>query len=167
MLLDSFAPGSAALATVLEVGEAPGLPLAVAGALAQGWKPAGPLPPAPSDLPEAAMLSWLAETAPERRILGLIAFGDTVKQTAKTAIADTTAWHHVAVTKSGSDVHLYLDGQDVTKTVTNLTVVNAPAALTIAAGASRFNGGIDEVSLYPTALSASAIAAHFAAATSG
>ena len=53
VLLDSFAPGSAALATVLEVGEAPGLPVAVAGALAQGWKPAGPLPPTPADLPEA------------------------------------------------------------------------------------------------------------------
>jgi polyketide biosynthesis acyl carrier protein len=61
VLLDSFAPGSAALATVLEVGEAPGLPVAVAGALAQGWKPAGPLPPAPADLPEAAQLSWLAD----------------------------------------------------------------------------------------------------------
>ena len=60
VLLDSFAPGSAALATVLEVGEAPGLPVSVAGALAQGWKPAGPLPPAPADLPEPALLSWLA-----------------------------------------------------------------------------------------------------------
>ena len=65
VLLDSFAPGSAALATVLEVGEAPGLPVAVAGALAQGWKPAGPLPPPPADLPkeapEAAQLTWLAD----------------------------------------------------------------------------------------------------------
>ncbi|GGC57490.1 hypothetical protein GCM10011504_39720 [Siccirubricoccus deserti] len=61
VLLDSFAPGSAALASVLEVGEAPGLPSSVAGALAQGWKPAGPLPPAPADLPEAALLSWLAD----------------------------------------------------------------------------------------------------------
>ena len=61
VLLDSFAPGSAALSTVLEVGEAPGLPVAIAGALAQGWKPAGPLPPAPAELPEAAMLSWLAD----------------------------------------------------------------------------------------------------------
>ncbi|MFC7544040.1 hypothetical protein ACFQU2_37695 [Siccirubricoccus deserti] len=46
---------------MLEVGEAPGLPSSVAGALAQGWKPAGPLPPAPADLPEAALLSWLAD----------------------------------------------------------------------------------------------------------
>jgi polyketide biosynthesis acyl carrier protein len=46
---------------VLVVGEAPSLPASIAGALAQGWKPAGALPPAPADLPEAALLAWLAD----------------------------------------------------------------------------------------------------------
>ncbi|WP_207458950.1 heavy metal translocating P-type ATPase [Azospirillum sp. SYSU D00513] len=31
-------------------------------------------------------LSWLAETAPEQRILGLVAFGDTVKESARLAV---------------------------------------------------------------------------------
>ncbi|WP_448207067.1 heavy metal translocating P-type ATPase [Azospirillum sp. sgz302134] len=31
-------------------------------------------------------VSWLAETAPQRRVLGLVAFGDTVKDSARTAI---------------------------------------------------------------------------------
>lgn len=32
-------------------------------------------------------VSWLAETAPEPRVLALVAFGDTIKQTARTAVA--------------------------------------------------------------------------------
>ncbi|HJS87143.1 MAG TPA: HAD-IC family P-type ATPase, partial [Acetobacteraceae bacterium] len=32
-------------------------------------------------------LSWLAETAPERRVLGVLAFGDTVRPSARDAIA--------------------------------------------------------------------------------
>ncbi|MGY0793328.1 heavy metal translocating P-type ATPase [Azospirillum argentinense] len=36
-------------------------------------------------------LSWLAETAPERRILGLVAFGDTVKESARAAVRSLKA----------------------------------------------------------------------------
>src|SRR6266496_5005395 len=36
-----------------------------------------------------------------------------------------TGWHHVVATKSGADVHLYLDGVDVTGAVTNRTLANS------------------------------------------
>ncbi|GAA4259249.1 heavy metal translocating P-type ATPase [Azospirillum formosense] len=36
-------------------------------------------------------LSWLAETAPERRVLGLVAFGDTVKEGARAAVRSLKA----------------------------------------------------------------------------
>ncbi|WP_188261544.1 heavy metal translocating P-type ATPase [Azospirillum tabaci] len=36
-------------------------------------------------------VSWLAETAPERRVLGLVAFGDKVKESARTAVRSLKA----------------------------------------------------------------------------
>ncbi len=36
-------------------------------------------------------VSWLAETAPERRVLGLVAFGDTVKDSARAAVRSLKA----------------------------------------------------------------------------
>lgn len=79
-------------------------------------------------------------------------------------ISDTTSYHHVAVTKSGATVKIYLDGVDVTGTVTNLTVVNSTGGLYIGlVSTGYFHGLIDEVAIYNTALSASTIAAHFAA----
>ncbi|PWC61711.1 metal ABC transporter ATPase [Azospirillum sp. TSH58] len=36
-------------------------------------------------------VSWLAETAPERRVLGLVAFGDTVKESARAAVRSLKA----------------------------------------------------------------------------
>jgi WD40 repeat protein len=78
-------------------------------------------------------------------------------------ISDTTSWHHVAATKSGTAVHLYIDGKDVTGTVTNKTLVNntQPLLLGQNAGSGWLNGVLDEVALYKTALTANAIANHF------
>ncbi len=70
----------------------------------------------------------------------------------------------MAVTKNGSDVHIYLDGVDVTGTVTNRTVVNTTGGFYIGyLGGSPFHGAIDEVAFYNTALSSSTIANHYAA----
>ena len=41
-----------------------------------------------------------------------------------TVVADTTRWHHVAVTKAGGSVHLYIDGADVTGPVGNRTMTS-------------------------------------------
>lgn len=76
-----------------------------------------------------------------------------------------TGWHHVAATKSGGTVHLYIDGADVPFTLNNATMVTNASALEIgrdAAGAGTYwNGSLDEVAVYPTALSAATILDHY------
>jgi hypothetical protein len=68
----------------------------------------------------------------------------------------------VAATKSGSSVHLYIDGTDATGTVSNKTMQNNTIALSIGQsnGGSYLNGTVDDVALYRGALSASTISAH-------
>lgn len=74
-------------------------------------------------------------------------------------------WHHVAATKNGATVRLYVDGVDVTGTVSNSTLVNPTSALAIGSDnvgtGDRFNGSLDEVAIYPTALAAATILAHY------
>jgi hypothetical protein len=74
---------------------------------------------------------------------------------------------HVVATKSGSTVKLYLNGADVTGTVTNATMTDNAlplgiGAADIASAANGFLGGtIDEVALYPSALSTARVQAHY------
>jgi fibronectin type 3 domain-containing protein len=84
--------------------------------------------------------------------------------TSTVGIADT-AWHHVAATKNGSTVKLYIDGNDVTGTVNNQTMQNNtnPLAIGQSSGASFFNGTIDEVAVYNVALTPSQISSRYAA----
>lgn len=81
-----------------------------------------------------------------------------------------TGWHHVAVTKTGATVVLYIDGVNVTGVVTNQTFTNTSTSLHIgrrvAAADEFFNGSIDEVAVYPTALSAARIRRHYIAGLS-
>ncbi len=72
--------------------------------------------------------------------------------------------HHLVVTKSGATVHMYKDGVDLTSAVTNLTIVATASNLNLGrsvAGASYLNGSIDKPAIYPTALSASRVLAHY------
>jgi hypothetical protein len=81
-----------------------------------------------------------------------------------------TGWHHVAATKNGADVHLYIDGADVTGTVTNATCASngSPRHIGSTGGSSEFsNGTLDEVAVYGTALTADRILAHYAAGLGG
>jgi hypothetical protein len=77
-------------------------------------------------------------------------------------------WSHVVVTKSGATVKLYINAVDSTGAVVNATLADTTSALNIgrdvAFPAQYFNGRIDEVAVYPTALSAARVAAHYAAA---
>jgi hypothetical protein len=78
------------------------------------------------------------------------------------------AWHYVALTvRSGGTAVLYVDGTAVM--TTTVTAQNQTHDALIGAGSTAgveyFDGGIDDVAFYPTALSASRIAAHAAAAT--
>src|SRR5215207_8806945 len=72
-------------------------------------------------------------------------------------------WHHVAATKDGPDVHLYIDGEDVTGAVSDLTLADNAATFQIGAsgGGTTFRGLIDEVSLYSAPLAAATVRAHY------
>jgi hypothetical protein len=79
------------------------------------------------------------------------------------------SWHHVAMTKSGSAVVFYIDGNAYPvsaygDTFTFTTNVEIGA---FRGGQGSFNGLIDEVSVYARALSAAEIAATSAAGSSG
>src|SRR5207247_785066 len=54
--------------------------------------------------------------------------------TSTQAITDTSSWHHVAATLAGSVAHLYLDGVDVTGSVTPQTMADTTTPLSIGAG---------------------------------
>jgi hypothetical protein len=84
--------------------------------------------------------------------------------TSTAAITDTSAWHYVAATKTGSNVHVYVDGTDVTGTVSNVTLANSTSPLAIGqnANANWFNGKLDEVALYGTSLTSTQVAGHYA-----
>lgn len=74
--------------------------------------------------------------------------------------------HHVVATKSGATVKLYVDGVDETGAVTDSTCVNNTAGLTVGGGSTSvelFLGLLDEVAVYPTALSAARVQMHYAA----
>ncbi|HKT02025.1 MAG TPA: LamG-like jellyroll fold domain-containing protein [Rugosimonospora sp.] len=77
------------------------------------------------------------------------------------------AWHHVAVTYSGGTAYAYLDGLSLgAKRFQNTVDTTEGTALYVGSGHLGYDpyvGGLDEVAVYPTALSAARIAAHFAA----
>jgi hypothetical protein len=78
-----------------------------------------------------------------------------------------TDWHHVVVTYDNSVARLYIDGiQDASSSSTiHLTANSLPLNVGRARDATLYFGGeLDEVALYPTALSAARIQAHFSKA---
>ena len=92
-----------------------------------------------------------------------------IAEIATSTVAVPSGWHHVVATKSGATVKLYLDGVDVTGTVTNATVANTADSIYIGCqmpSSECGNASIDEVAVYPTALSSVRVAAHYAAAFS-
>src|SRR4030065_451939 len=84
---------------------------------------------------------------------------------------DDTDWHLVAVTKAGATVHLYIDGADVTGTVTNAAIVANAGVIHIGRNAQDggvpWNGSLDELMIFSTALTADQIMGLYMAALSG
>ena len=84
-----------------------------------------------------------------------------------------TNWHHFVVTRSGSgagNTKLYKDGLDVTAEIGTQFAL-ASNALPLRIGAYDpyglyFNGTVDEIAVYPSALTANRVQAHFNAASS-
>jgi hypothetical protein len=85
--------------------------------------------------------------------------------TVVTAPVRDRRWHHVAATHDGSSIRIYLDGAlQQTKAVTLALTANA-GPFTVGRAVTDgtlFNGDVDEVAVYPSALSAERIAARFA-----
>lgn len=74
--------------------------------------------------------------------------------------------HHCVVTKNGAAVKVYVDGVDVTGTVTNSTCTNTGYWLALGNdnGANPVTSVLmDEVAIYPTALALSRVQAHYVA----
>jgi hypothetical protein len=93
-----------------------------------------------------------------------------------TTISDTTSWHHVAASKSGNSVKLYIDGNDVTTIVETIpTLTNGLGMIVTGAAigsdyenggrwyADHFNGWIDEPAVYANVLPEARLDAHVAA----
>ncbi|MBA3264389.1 MAG: DUF1929 domain-containing protein [Thermoleophilaceae bacterium] len=89
--------------------------------------------------------------------------GATNIASSTTAITDQL-WHHVVATKNGAEVHVYVDGVDRTAAATNTTLTSNATALNIgrASTASAYSSAdIDEVAIYPTALTPARVLAHY------
>jgi hypothetical protein len=87
----------------------------------------------------------------------------TAIATSTTTITDHV-WHHVVVTKKGPEVHVYVDRVDVTAPGTNSTLANNSSALNIGRATSAtayFDGDLDEVAIYPVALTHDQVLNHF------
>lgn len=105
--------------------------------------------------------------------ISLVCSQNAVIATQTAALASTGPFH-VVWTKNGGTVVLYVNGvTEPFTSVTPFTCTNNAARLMVGADGTgnnvpteTFDGWIDEVAVYPTALSAARIAAHYTAATS-
>jgi hypothetical protein len=79
--------------------------------------------------------------------------------------AVTQVWHHLVATYDGATSRIYLDGALAASQPAALALNATTASLWIGASAfdtaAYFNGFVDEVAVYGTALSATRIAAHY------
>ncbi len=97
---------------------------------------------------------WLS-----RPNVGLLAEGTTP------IVADGSVYHAVG-TKNGSDLHVYVNGVDVTTSVTNSTTVDQVNQVFLASNSSGgefFDGRMQAAAIYPTALSQARVTAHYEA----
>lgn len=83
--------------------------------------------------------------------------------TANTKVLNDGVWHHVASTLNGSTCTTYVDGVvDHTDPIPRLTVSGVPLSIGWDSEAPNFfSGSIDEVAIYPTALTPAQITAHY------
>lgn len=86
-------------------------------------------------------------------------------------ITDTVQFHHVATTKNGSSVRMYIDGVDVTGSVSNQTIVDTTNDLyfgrRVTGGGNRFKGVLDDPRIYNRALTPGEIVALYSCGLAG
>jgi hypothetical protein len=115
---------------------------------------------------ESAYFLRLGANAESNRVQGFIVVGGAAEpRVISSYVPAAGAWHHVVFTYDGSNLRLYVDGVlDGTTARTGTPDTNANA-LYVSSTFNPFPGRIDEVALYATTLSATRIAAHYAART--
>jgi PKD repeat protein len=99
-------------------------------------------------------------------------YDGTTKIVTSTAAYNDGKWHQVAATLSASGLVLYVDGKQVASRTdaTSAQVFNGYWRIgqdSVWSGSKTFTGSIDEVAIYPTALTADQLAGHVAVATTG
>jgi hypothetical protein len=107
---------------------------------------------------------WLS---PSNRYIAYFGDGSTFVAVQTPAITDTN-WHHVVATYNGSRARIYVDGVLKQETPQTLQMRGNNLPLNIGRannGSYFFNGWLDEVAVYPTALPAQTILAHYNRAT--
>jgi hypothetical protein len=80
-----------------------------------------------------------------------------------TALQPNT-WYHVAVTYDGTNLRMYLNGVLQHTAASSRSLANTAAALTVdnvASTGQPFNGRLDEVAVYTSALPQARIQAHY------
>jgi hypothetical protein len=90
-------------------------------------------------------------------------FGDGVGYVSVAAAIDTN-WHHVVATYDNATAKLYVDGSIAasSSSTIHLTANSLPLSLGRTNGGSSYYGGLlDEVAVYPTALSAARVHTHY------
>lgn len=101
---------------------------------------------------------------------GTVFVGDSAIKISSTAEASTTEWSHLVLVRAGKSLRLYVNGQEVGSTTFSGSVNTSPGMLAIGRSGGNssdyFRGSIDEVAVYPSALSAPRVSAHYAEGTS-
>jgi len=103
-------------------------------------------------------------------LLALYRTGDAFPNIASTVAITDTNWHMVAVTKNdGLSLRIYIDGIDVSGVPSyNAIVANGGVVQigrNVAAGNKPWNGSLDEIAVFPTALTAANITTLYTAGT--
>jgi hypothetical protein len=98
---------------------------------------------------------------------GTVFIGTSAYQVTDPGTPSTSGWTHLAMTRSGSTLTLYVNGVPVS-TATAAGALNSSTGIlaigrTGAANQDYFNGSIDEVAVYGTSLSPARILAHYQA----
>jgi hypothetical protein len=107
---------------------------------------------------------WLATS---NRYTAYFGNGSTSVAVVTPAVTDTN-WHQIVAAYTGSRVKIYMDGVLKQESATTLQMAANTLPLNIGRANTNnyfFNGWLDEVAVYPTALSAQTILAHYNQAT--
>lgn len=109
-------------------------------------------------------LTWGLDGATDKIFIAKADVGVICFSTIAIVIA---TWYYLVYTKSGATSNLYMNAVDRTGVVTDLTFVNVATPLKVGSDYNdtiQWNGPLDEVAFYSTALSQERVLAHYNAA---